>query len=60
MGLEVKNPLRIQSKYDLLGSSPKTGKFLLVGHRSKKDVLYLVQNIKVPFGIGHSSPMHQT
>ena len=34
MGLEVKNPLRAQSKYGLMGSSAKTGKFLLDGHRS--------------------------
>ena len=27
--------------------------FLLEGHRSEKDVLFYVQNIKVPFGIGH-------
>ena len=31
----------------------KQQNFLLVGHRSEKDVLFWVQNIKVPFGIGH-------
>ena len=31
MGLEVKNPLRAQSKYGLLGSSAKTGKFFIRG-----------------------------
>ena len=31
MGLEVKNPLRAQSKYGLLGSSAKTGKNFIVG-----------------------------
>ena len=34
MGLEVKNPLRAQSEYCLMGSSAKTGTFLLEGHRS--------------------------
>ena len=29
MGQEVKNPLRAQSKYGLMGSSAKTGKFFL-------------------------------
>ena len=53
MGLEVKNHFRAQSKYGLLGSSTKAGKFLLEGHRSKKDVLFWVQNIKVPFAIEH-------
>ena len=33
----------------------KQEKFLLEGHRSKKDVLFWVQNIKVLFGIGHST-----
>ena len=31
MDLEVKNPLRAQYKYGLLGSSAKTGKFLIGG-----------------------------
>ena len=30
----------------------KRENFLLEGHRSEKDVLFWVQNIKVPFGIG--------
>ena len=34
MSMEVKNPLRAQSKYGLMGSIAKTGKFLLEGHRS--------------------------
>ena len=38
----------------------KQEKFLSEAHRSKKDVLFLVQNIKVPFGIGHPPPTHQT
>ena len=33
--------------------------FLLEGHRSEKDVLFWVQNIKVPFGIGHPPPKHE-
>ena len=49
MGHEVKNPLRAQSKYGLMGSNAKTGK----GHRNEKDVIFWIQNIKVPFGIGH-------
>ena len=31
MGSEVKNPLRAQSKYGLMGSSTKTGKFFIGG-----------------------------
>ena len=31
MGLEVKNPLRAQSKYGLLGYSAKTGKIFIGG-----------------------------
>ena len=46
MGQEVKNPLRAQSKYDLMGSSEKTGKNFWGGHRS-------TFWIKMPFGIGH-------
>ena len=46
MGQEVKNPLRAQSKYGLMGSSAKTGKKIFEGHRS-------TFCIKMPFGIGH-------
>ena len=46
MGQEVKNPLRAQSKYGLMGSSAKTGKKIFEGHRS-------TFWIKMPFGIGH-------
>ena len=60
MGLEVKNPLRAQSKYGPLGSSAKTGKFFIGGSQERKDVLFWVQNIKVQFGIGHPPPTHQT
>ena len=42
-----------------MGSSAKSGKILSEAHRSKKDVLFWVQNIKVPFGIGHPLPTHQ-
>ena len=38
----------------------KQENFLLKGNRSKKDVLFWVQNIKVPFGIGYPPPTHQT
>ena len=31
MGSEVKNPLRAQSKYGLIGSSAKTGKSFIGG-----------------------------
>ena len=53
MGWEIKNLLRCQSKHGLMGSSVKTGTFLTRSHRSEKDVLFWVQNIKVPFGMGH-------
>ena len=46
MGQEVKNPLRAQSKYGLMGSSAKTGKKIFEGHRS-------TFWIKMTFGIGH-------
>ena len=46
MGQEVKNPLRAQSKYGLMESSAKTGKFFFEGHRS-------TFWIKMTFGIGH-------
>ena len=46
MGQEVKNPLRAQSKYGLMGSSATTGKFFFEVHRS-------TFWIKMPFGIGH-------
>ena len=41
----------------------KQEKFSSESHRSEKDVLFWVQNIKVPFGIGHppiytSSPVY--
>ena len=52
MGQEVKNPLRAQSKYGLMGSSAKPGKIFFEGHRS-------TFCIKMPFGIGHPSPTHQ-
>ena len=58
MGLEVKNPLRAQSKYGLLGSSAKTGKLFIGGSQERKSVLFWVQ-IKVPFWIGHPPPTHQ-
>ena len=52
MGQEVKNPLRAQSKYGLMGSSAKTGKKIFEGHRS-------TFWIKMQFGIGHPPPTHQ-
>ena len=53
MDYEVKNPLRAQSKYGLMDPMQKQEKYLLEGHRSNKDVTFWVENIKVPFGIGH-------
>ena len=50
MNEEVKSPLRAQSKYGLMGSSAKTGKFFIGGSQEQKR---WIQNIKVPFGIGH-------
>ena len=35
MGQEVKNPLRAQSKYGLMGSSAKTGKKIFCGSQEK-------------------------
>ena len=52
MGQEVKNPLRAQSKYGLMGSSAKTGKIFFKGHWS-------TFWIKMQFGIGHPPPTHQ-
>ena len=52
MGQEVKNPLRAQSKYGLMGSSTKTGKKFFEGHRS-------TFWIKMQFWIGHPPPTHQ-
>ena len=46
MGQEVKNPLRAQSKYGLMGSSAKTGKKIFRGSPEH----FLDQNA---FGIGH-------
>ena len=36
----------------------KQENLLLEGHRSEKDVLFWVQNIKGPFGIGHPPHLH--
>ena len=52
MGQEVKNPLRAQSKYGLMGSSAKTGNFFFEGYQS-------TFWIKMPFGIGHPPPTHK-
>ena len=52
MGQQVKNLLRAQSKYGLMGSSARTGKKISTGHRSS----FL---IKLSFGIGHPPPIYQ-
>ena len=52
MSQEVKNLLRAQSKYGLMGSSAKTVKKFSAGHRSSFW-------IKLSFGIGHPPPIHQ-
>ena len=36
-----------------MGFSAKTGKIFIRGSQEQKDALFWVQNIKVPFGIGH-------
>ena len=41
MSQEVKNPLRAQSKYCLLGSSAKTGKFFIRGSQERKRCTFL-------------------
>ena len=38
MGLEVKNPVRAQSKYGLMGSNAKTGKIFIRGSLEQKKV----------------------
>ena len=43
MSLEIKTPLRAQSKYGLMGSSAKTEKIFIEAHSSEKDVLFWVQ-----------------
>ena len=53
MGQEVKNPLRAQSKYGLMGSSAKTGKFFFLR------VTGALFGKKRKFGIGHPPPSHQ-
>ena len=40
-----------------MGSSAKTGKFSIGGSQEQKG---WIQNIKVPFGIGHPLSTHQT
>ena len=40
MGLEVKNSLRAQSKYDLMGSSAKTGKIYIGGSQSMSSGMF--------------------
>ena len=50
MGKEVKNPLRAQSKYDLMGIQCKNRKTF---YWRVTGALLCVKNIKVPFGIGH-------
>ena len=52
MGQQVKNLLRAQAKYGLMGSSAKTGKKFSAGHRSSF-------SIKLSFGIGHPPPIYQ-
>ena len=51
MGLEVKNPVRTQSKYGKMGSSAKTGEFFWRVTGAKRCTFW-IKNIKVPFGIG--------
>ena len=52
MGQEVKNLVRAQSRYGLMGSSAKTEKKFSTGHRSS----FL---IKLSFGIGHPPAIYQ-
>ena len=40
MGLEVKNPLRAQSKYGRLGSSAKRGTFFIGGSQERKKMYF--------------------
>ena len=56
MGLEVKNPLRAQSKYGLMGSSAKTGKFVIGGSQERKRCTFLSPKHKS--AIWHRTPPH--
>ena len=49
MGYEVKNPLRAQSKYGLMGSSTKTGKFFIRGSQERKRCTFLNPKHKSAF-----------
>ena len=46
MGKEVKNPLRAQSKYGLMGSNAKAGKFFIGGSQEQKRCTFLVPKHK--------------
>ena len=41
MGYEVKNPLRAQSEYGLMGSNAKTGKIFIRGSQEQKRCTFL-------------------
>ena len=59
MGLEVKNPLRAQSKYGLLRSSAKTGRFFIGGSQERKRYTFLGPKHKSPFLDRTPPPTHQ-
>ena len=56
--MKIKNPLRAQSKYGLMGSSAKTEKNFIRELQQQKRLHFWVQNIKVPVGIGHHPQLH--
>ena len=61
MSWDVKNLLSCQSKHGLVGSNlQKQEIFYLGSRRSEKHLLFWARNIKVPFGMGHPPPAHQT
>ena len=57
MDLEVKNPLRAQSKYGLKGSSAKTGTIFIRGSQELKRCTFLGQKHKS--AIWDRTPLHR-
>ena len=60
MGLDVKNPLRAQFKYGLMGSSAKTGKNFIRGSQEQKRCTFLGPKHKSAIWDRTPPPTHQT
>ena len=54
MGYEAKNPLRAQSKYGLMGSSAKIGKFLPWGSQEPQRCSFLGAKVMILSGINRN------